>query len=222
MPKLIISGVTHELVDEAITIGRGPDNTIVVNDPSISTHHAQLLLEGDTYRLKDLDSTNGTRVNGKPVTETVLRFDDRIRFGAAEARYESSEVGGSKPLPKPEEIKAHFAEAGAELPHLSSASPLRRQEQQNDPVRTGILIGLGIVLFVFLGSMIAVLMMHAPSLTVAAGVRTEISSCEQMSSVMKMHSRVDLRRFFVIRHSDFVILRHDTASACCFSTSTAR
>ena len=164
MPKLIISGVTHELIDEAITIGRGPDNTIAVNDPSISTHHAQLLLEGDTYRLKDLDSTNGTRVNGKPVTETVLQFDDRIRFGAAEAKYESSEAGGSKPLPKPEEIKAHFAEAGAELPRLSSASPLRRQEQQNDPVRSGILIGLGIVLFFFLGSIIAVLMMHAPNL----------------------------------------------------------
>jgi len=50
------------------------------------------------------------------------------------------------------------------LPHLSSASPLRRQEQQNDPIRSGILIGLGVVLFVFLGSMIAVLMMHAPAL----------------------------------------------------------
>jgi hypothetical protein len=47
---------------------------------------------------------------------------------------------------------------------LSSASPLRRQEQQKDPVRTGILIGLGIVLLFFLGSMIAVLMMHAPAL----------------------------------------------------------
>jgi predicted component of type VI protein secretion system len=164
MPKLIISGVTHELVDEAITIGRGSDNTIVVTDPSISTHHAQFLMEGDTYRLKDLDSTNGTRVNGKPVTETVLRFDDRIRFGAAEARYESSEVGGSKPLPKPEEIKAHFSEAGAELSHLSGASFLRRQEQGDDPVRNGILIGLGIVLLVFLGSLIAVLMMHAPAL----------------------------------------------------------
>jgi predicted component of type VI protein secretion system len=164
VPKLIILDATHELVDEAITIGRGPDNTIVVNDPSISTHHAHLLLEGDTYRLKDLDSTNGTRVNGKPVTETVLRFDDRIRFGAAEAKYQSSEVSGSKPSPKPEEIKAHFAEAGAELPHLTGASPLRHQQQQNDPVRTGILIGLGIVLFVFLGSMIAVLMMHAPAL----------------------------------------------------------
>jgi pSer/pThr/pTyr-binding forkhead associated (FHA) protein len=136
----------------------------VLTDPSISTHHAQLLLEGDTYRLKDLDSTNGTRVNGKPVTETVLRFDDRIRFGAAEARYESSEAQGSKPLPKPEEIKAHFAEAGAELPRFSGTSFLRRQEEQNDPVRTGIIIGLGIVLVVFLGSLIAVLMMHAPAL----------------------------------------------------------
>src|SRR5438874_5500561 len=164
MPKLTISDVTHELVDLAITIGRGLDNTIVVNDQSISTHHAQLLLEGDTYRLKDLNSTNGTRVNSKLVTEAVLRFDDRIRFGEAEARYESSEVGGSKPLPKPEEIKAHFAEAGAELPHLISASPFHHQQQQKDPMRTGILIGLGFVLLIFLGSIIAVLMMHAPSL----------------------------------------------------------
>ena len=164
MPKLIISGVTHELIDEAITIGRGPDNTIVVNDPSISTHHAQLLLEGDTYRLKDLDSTNGTRVNGKPVTETVLRFDDRIRFGAAEARYESSEASGSKPLPKPEEIKAQFAADSAASPHFTSGSPFRRQEQQKDPLRARIFIGLAIALLVFLASMIAVLLMHAPSL----------------------------------------------------------
>ena len=164
MPKLIISGFTHELLDEAITIGRGPDNTIVVNDPSISAHHAQLLLEGDTYRLKDLDSTNGTRVNGKPVTETVLRIDDQIRFGAAEARYESSEAAGAKPLPKPEEIKAQFAADSTALPQLSSASPFRQHNQQNDPVRSGILIGLGIVLLVFLGSIIAVLMMHAPTL----------------------------------------------------------
>jgi predicted component of type VI protein secretion system len=163
MPKLIISGVTHELVDEAITIGRGPDNTIVVNDPSVSTHHAQLLLEGDTYRLKDLDSTNGIRVNGKPVTETVLRFDDRIRFGAAEARYESG-VSGSKPLPQPEEIKAQLAQESAVPADFTFSSPFRRHEQQADQVRTGIFIGLAIVLLVFLGSMIAVLMMHAPAL----------------------------------------------------------
>jgi pSer/pThr/pTyr-binding forkhead associated (FHA) protein len=164
MPKLIISGTTYELVDEAITIGRASDNTIVVNDPSISTYHAKLLLEGETYRLKDLDSTNGTELNGKPVTETVLRFDDRIRFGAAEARYESSEVSGSKPLPRFEEIKAHVAADGAAPLHFTKASPFRRQEQQKDLVRTRIFIGLAIALLAFLASMIAVLMMHAPAL----------------------------------------------------------
>ena len=88
MPKLIISGTTYELVDDLVTIGRGPDNTIVINNPSVSARHAQLQLAGETYRLKDLGSTNGTHVNGKPVTETLLCLDDRIRFGAAEARYE--------------------------------------------------------------------------------------------------------------------------------------
>jgi pSer/pThr/pTyr-binding forkhead associated (FHA) protein len=151
-------------VDEAITIGRGPDNTIVVHDPSISTHHAQLLLEGDTYRLKDLDSTNGTRVNGKPVTETVLRFDDRIRFGAAEARYESSELTGSKPLPMHEEIKAQFAAENAAQLEITGAPSFRPHQQQTDPLRTGMMIGMGIVLLVFLASMIAVLMMHPPAL----------------------------------------------------------
>ncbi len=164
MLKLIISGVTHKLVDEAITIGRAPDNMIVVNDPSISTHHAQLLLEGQTYRLKDLDSTNGTHVNGKPVRETVLHFDDRIRFGAAEARYESSEIGGSKPLPASEEINGQLAADSPALPHFTRTSPFRHQKPQKDPVRTRIFIGLAIALLVFLASMIAVLMMHAPRL----------------------------------------------------------
>ncbi len=80
MPKLSISGAPHDLTDEVITIGRAPDNMIVIDDPSVSGRHAQLRLAGEVYRLKDLESTNGTRVNGIPVTETALRFDDRIRF----------------------------------------------------------------------------------------------------------------------------------------------
>ena len=164
MPKLIISGIVHELTDEVITIGRGPDNTIILNDPSISTLHAQLLLEGDTYRLKDVDTTNGTCVNGKPIAEALLQFEDRIRFGAAEAQYKSSEAAESEPLPKPEEIKSQFAADTAAQSDFSSASPFRRPGRKKDPVRTGILFGLAIVLVVFLGSMIAVFMMHAPSL----------------------------------------------------------
>lgn len=163
MPKLIINGTTYELVDDLVTIGRSPDSTIVVNNPSVSARHAQLQLAGETYRLKDLGSTNGTHVNGKPVTETLLRFDDRIRFGATEARYES-DTSGSRPLPRLEEITARPAELSAAPADFTNASPFRRQRQQSDPVRNGIFVGLAIVLLVFLGSMIAVLVMHTPSL----------------------------------------------------------
>ncbi len=163
MPKLIINGTTYELVDELVTIGRGPDNMIVINNPSVSARHAQLQLAGETYRLKDLGSTNGTQVNGKPVTETLLSFDDRVRFGAIEASYEGDK-SGSRPLPELEQIQARPAELSAAPPDFTNVSPFRRQKHQSDPVRNGIFIGLAIVLLVFLGSMIAVLMMHSPGL----------------------------------------------------------
>src|SRR6266571_8319277 len=108
MPKLILTTeaqgkVAYEFAERSITIGRAPDNTIVIDDPSVSNRHAQLELSGKTYRLKDLESTNGTRVNGIPIMETVLRFDDRIRFGGVEARFEP-DTRGSQPLPQPEKI----------------------------------------------------------------------------------------------------------------------
>ena len=163
MPKLVISGIAHELVEDLITIGRGPDNTIIINDPSVSTYHAQLQLAGETYGLKDLESTNGTHVNSIPVTETMLRLGYRIRFGAAEARYEP-DTSGSQPLPQLEEIKTRAAESSAVPVDFGNASPFARQKAEKDPIRTAFFVGMAIVLLVFLGSMIAVLMMHAPSL----------------------------------------------------------
>jgi predicted component of type VI protein secretion system len=163
MPKLVIRGVTHELVEDLITIGRGPDNMIVIADPSVSSHHAELQLAGETYRLKDLDSTNGTCVNGIPATETALHFDDRIRFGGIEARYEP-DTRGSQPLPQLKEIEAKPANLSAAPVDFANASPFPRQQEQKDPTHTAIFVGSAIVLFVFLVSMIAVLMMHAPAL----------------------------------------------------------
>src|SRR5216117_1899077 len=104
MPKLVLTTeaqgkVAYEFAERSITIGRAPDNMIVIDDASVSNRHAQLELVGETYRLKDLESTNGTKVNGVPITETLLRFEDRIRFGAIEARFEP-DVRGSQPLPQ--------------------------------------------------------------------------------------------------------------------------
>jgi pSer/pThr/pTyr-binding forkhead associated (FHA) protein len=168
VPKLIITTevqgkIAYEFTEKLITIGRATDNMIVIDDPSVSGRHAQLQLAGDIYRVKDLDSTNGTRVNGVPVTETGLRFDDRIRFGAVEARFEP-DARGSQPLPALEQIEAKPAESSAAPVDFANASPFRQRAKDRDPTRNVILAAAGVALLAFLASMIAVLAMHAPVL----------------------------------------------------------
>jgi predicted component of type VI protein secretion system len=168
MPKLIVTTeaqgkIGYEFTEEVVTIGRAPDNMIVVEDPSVSSRHAQLEQSGQTYHLKDLESTNGTRVNGLPIKDTVLRFDDRVRFGKVEARFES-DVHGSQPLPQPEEIAAATAETSAAPVDFANASPFPRRQNDADPTRTALLAAAAVAVLAFLGSMIAVLTMHAPLL----------------------------------------------------------
>src|SRR5438552_6993866 len=100
MPKLIISGATYELVEQVITVGRAPDNTIHIDDPSASARHAELRAAGKAYQLRDLGSTNGTRVNGSATIEIISHSGDRIRFGAVDARFEGDEpMSATQPLP---------------------------------------------------------------------------------------------------------------------------
>ena len=168
MPKLIVTTeaqgkIGYEFTEEVITVGRAPDNMIVIEDGSVSSRHAQLERTGETYRLKDLESTNGTRVNGVPITETALRFDDRVRFGAVEARFES-DTHGSQPLPQPEEIAAAPAELSAAPVDFANASPFPHRKKDRDPTRTAILAAAGVSVLVLLASLVAVLTMHAPVL----------------------------------------------------------
>ena len=168
MPKLIVTTeaqgkIGYEFTEDLLTIGRSPDNMIVIEDASVSGRHAQLELSGDTYRLKDLGSTNGTRVNGAPITETVVRFNDRIRFGAVEARFEADKQG-SQPLPTLGEIELKPAETSAAPVDFANASPFPRRAKNKDPLRTAILGAAAVAVLAFLGSMIAVLAMHAPIL----------------------------------------------------------
>jgi len=166
MPKLILitqaqGKVAYEFAERSITIGRAPDNMIVIDDPSVSNRHAQLELTGETYRLKDLDSTNGTKVNGVPITQTTLRFEDRIRFGAIEARFEP-DVRGSQPLPKLESIEAKPAESSAAPVGFGNASPFRQRSTTRDRARLVVLGVAAVAALTFLGSMIAALFMRAP------------------------------------------------------------
>ena len=74
--------VTYELVGDIVMIGRAPLNDIVIDNPVVSAQHAMLLKVGDTYWLKDLNSTNGTHVNGRLFTYGELKDRDTIRFAS--------------------------------------------------------------------------------------------------------------------------------------------
>ena len=70
-----------ELTLETLTIGRKTDNTLVIEDPAVSGHHARIVKVQAVFFLEDLMSTNGTSINGKPITRHQLRDADVITIG---------------------------------------------------------------------------------------------------------------------------------------------
>jgi pSer/pThr/pTyr-binding forkhead associated (FHA) protein len=63
------------------TIGRQPDNTIVIDSPAVSSHHASLFNDGGFLAVEDLQSTNGTFVNGVRVSRKILKHGDVLNIG---------------------------------------------------------------------------------------------------------------------------------------------
>jgi hypothetical protein len=75
------AGHSHRAGDNALRLGRSPDNDVILRDPATSGHHARLERRGDQFWLVDLGSTNGTLVNGEPIQEKELSHGDRVTIG---------------------------------------------------------------------------------------------------------------------------------------------
>jgi hypothetical protein len=98
MLKLVVlspgmTGRMHELKVEKTTIGRSEDNTFEIADPSVSSHHCEVLLRGSEVVVRDLNSTNGTFISGGKVTEKVLKIGQLLRLGQVEMRLEADAAG---------------------------------------------------------------------------------------------------------------------------------
>jgi Nif-specific regulatory protein len=82
---LVIAGPSKDstipLPDGEATIGRDPTNVVALIDPSVSRKHCLLRREDERFQIKDLESRNGTLVNGEPVKEQWLRHGDEIVTG---------------------------------------------------------------------------------------------------------------------------------------------
>ena len=81
------------------TIGRVDDNTFPIPEGSVSSHHCEILLRGADIVVRDLNSTNGTFINGHQVTgEAPLKPGQILRLGQIEMRLE--DAGAKPPAPK--------------------------------------------------------------------------------------------------------------------------
>jgi pSer/pThr/pTyr-binding forkhead associated (FHA) protein len=103
MAKLVLlsagmTGRTHDLKSEKTTVGRVEDNTFQIAEPSVSSHHCEVVLRGNDVIVKDLNSTNGTFINGEKVTESPIKPGQILRLGQIEMRLETEApaAGSSK------------------------------------------------------------------------------------------------------------------------------
>ena len=96
------------------TVGRDPGNDIILRDPKVSRHHAEIVFERGFFVLHDLASANGTYVNSKRVRVAPLTHGAKLRMGNSYGRFseelptETDAPGEEKPVPEPvpDEIEA--------------------------------------------------------------------------------------------------------------------
>ena len=83
-------GISHRNLRTPCSIGREEGNAVRLNDDRVSRFHAKIVQDGQDMVLADLDSTNGTRVNGQPVQIRRLLPGDRIQLGRSLLLYGSA------------------------------------------------------------------------------------------------------------------------------------
>jgi CheY-like chemotaxis protein len=92
-----VSASVQEVGEGWTTIGRADGNTFQMVEPSISGRHCEVRLHGDELLVRDLQSTNGTFVGGRKVTEGVVRPGETLRLGDVELRFDTAGAPAASP-----------------------------------------------------------------------------------------------------------------------------
>ena len=157
--------LTHELTDDVITVGRVSDNAIQIEDISVSSHHGEFIRHGEEYAIKDIGSTNGSRLNGQVLeegAETPLHHGDELILGSVHVKYLSAVGSEQPPLPQESEPALAVATTSVAPTDFSNASPFQKKGDQRDPKAMAVL-ALGILALLSAGGAIfMVLQMKSP------------------------------------------------------------
>src|SRR5215469_5626779 len=120
MAKLVVltQSMAGRSVDlgERTTIGRVEDNAFQIAEPSVSSRHCEILLRGEDVVVKDLNSTNGTFINGEKITEGVLKPGQTLRLGNVELKLDAPGAPGAPSAPSAPAATPGTAPAAAAPP----------------------------------------------------------------------------------------------------------
>jgi len=87
------AGRLFPLERNVVTIGRALDNDLVIEHPSVSRHHAEVRRQAEGFYLVDMQSTNGTLLNGRRIATAYVGEGDRIQVGDVELRLQVAPAG---------------------------------------------------------------------------------------------------------------------------------
>jgi hypothetical protein len=118
-----LAGKQFALGDEPLTFGRGEENSVVLASPAASRNHAELRPEAGGYVLYDRGSSNGTWVNGAPVTFRRLEPGDQIVIGDDVFRFETADAGATI-LANPAAVPRRSSPAGAIKVTITGGGPV--------------------------------------------------------------------------------------------------
>lgn len=132
-----------------VTFGRKGTNTVHLDDTMVSGYHCEIAKEGGAYVLRDLGSTNGTLLDGDPVTEIALQHGNRIRVGNTRLVFVDPTVAGfEKAMSAVDDLGGEWGLLRAEM-DLDRVQRARRSQLVSI---VGMFAVVGILGFVFLSN----------------------------------------------------------------------
>jgi len=109
------------------TVGRDPGNDIILRDPKVSRHHAEIIFERGFFVVHDLTSANGTYINGKRVRVAPLTHSAKVRMGNTHGRFseelptENDDVASAEPFEQPLPMPSAAADFDAALDVMATS-----------------------------------------------------------------------------------------------------
>jgi pSer/pThr/pTyr-binding forkhead associated (FHA) protein len=153
-----VKGKNFTISEGEFTLGRGSDNQVALNNPTVSGHHCKITQDGERFLLTDLGSTNGTRVNAKEVKESpvVLKPKDLVQIGSVEFLFNSEEIIATEEnVEARTETQVVVSSGAATAPRsFESISPFGARRQDNPRAWTAVIIIVGLLALAGVGYLV--------------------------------------------------------------------